>query len=324
MKTEELVEKGRRVVRVERQALDRLHDSIDDRFAKAVRLLKRVTGKIIVAGVGKSGIIAQKMAATLNSTGTPAFSLHPADALHGDLGMARTGDAMVIFSKSGDTPELAQLLPAIRNLGIPIIAITGNLQGLLARQSNVVLDASVLREACPFDLAPTASTTAMLALADAIAVVLYEEKGFSRDDFAGTHPGGAIGRRLLLKLGDIMKKGDQIPVLARRSPFRDVIAEMSRKRLGCVLIVAGRSRLVGIITDGDLRRLLERHADFPDLRAEEMMTANPMTALPDLSGVEALTLLESHKRTHLPVVDAAGRLRGIVHIHDLIEAGLQT
>lgn len=323
MKSVELVARGKEVLTIEREALERVTRMIDDRFARAVRLLKRASGKVIVTGVGKSGIIAQKMAATLNSTGTPAFYLHPADALHGDLGMARREDAMVIFSKSGDTDELARLLPAVGRVGLPIVAVTGNPAGLLARKATVVLDASVDREACSFDLAPTASTTAMLALADALSIALYEEKGFTEADFALTHPGGSIGRRLLLRLEDLMKKGDDIPIVDRSAPFRDVIAAMSRKRLGCVLILDRRFRPEGIITDGDLRRLLERRSDLLELQAMEMMTPNPMTAPSDMLGSAALALLEEHKRTHLPIVDRRGRILGIVHMHDLIEAGLK-
>jgi len=322
MKTDELIQKGREVLRIERDAVDRVLTTIDRRFARAIQTLRRCRGKVIVTGVGKSGIIAQKLVATLNSTGTPAFYLHPGDALHGDLGMARPDDAMIIFSKSGDTPELARLLPSIRHLGLPIIAVTGNERGLLARNATVVLDCTVEREACAYDLAPTASTTAMLALADALAVTLYLSKGFTREDFAGTHPGGTIGRRLLLRLGDMMKGGDDIPIVRPDAPFSEVVAEISRKRMGCVLIVSPRRRLLGIITDGDLRRLLERRADVHTLTAADIMTPSPMSVGPDIMGSAALALLEEHKRTHLPVVDTRGELRGIVHMHDLIEAGL--
>lgn len=323
MKAGDLVARGREILTIEQEALDRVVARLDDRFSRAIRLLKRASGKVIVTGVGKSGIIAQKMAATLNSTGTSAVYLHPVDAMHGDLGMARRDDAIVIFSKSGDTPELARLLPAISGLGLSIVAITGNPESLLAKKASVVLDASVEREACAFDLAPTASTTAMIALADALSIVLYEVKGFTESDFALTHPGGTIGRRLLLKVGDLMKTGDNIPVVDGSAPFRKVIVEMSRKRLGCVLIANSGKQLEGIITDGDLRRLLERHDDVMRLDAASMMTPDPMTALPDVLGSTALVMMEEKKRTHLPVVDRRGRLQGIVHMHDLVEAGLK-
>jgi arabinose-5-phosphate isomerase len=318
-----LVERGREVLAIERDAIEGVAARLDEKFERAVELLRRTKGKVILTGVGKSGIIAQKITATLNSTGTPAFYMHPNDALHGDLGMAQPGDLILILSKSGDTPELAQLLPALRKLGVKIIALTGNISSLLARAAHVLLDCSVDREACPYDLAPTASTTAMLALGDALAVVLYERKGFTRENFAATHPGGTIGRRLLLKLEDLMKQGDAIPAVAATAPFQEVLVEIGRKRLGAALVTKGR-RLLGIITDGDLRRLLEKRADIYAMSAVEMMTAGPMIAPPEMLGSAALVMLEDHKRTHLPIVDARGRLMGIVHIHDLIEAGLKS
>jgi arabinose-5-phosphate isomerase len=317
-----MTERGREVLSIERDAIDGVASRLDGNFERAVELLRRARGKVILTGVGKSGIIAQKITATLNSTGTPAFYMHPNDALHGDLGMAQPGDLILILSKSGDTPELAQLLPALKKLGVKIIALTGNATSLLARAADVQLDCSVDREACPYDLAPTASTTAMLALGDALAVVLYERKGFTRENFAATHPGGTIGRRLLLKLEDLMKQGEAIPSVAATAPFQEVLVEISRKRLGATLVTKGR-RLLGIITDGDLRRLLEKRADIYAMRASEMMTAGPMVAPAEMLGSAALVMLEDHKRTHLPVVDARGRLLGIVHIHDLIEAGLK-
>jgi arabinose-5-phosphate isomerase len=229
---------------------------------------------------------------------------------------------VMILSKSGDSPELAQLLPPLRRLGVKIIALTGGAGSQLARASDVVLDCSVAREACPFDLAPTSSTTAMLALGDALAVVLYELKGFTRADFAATHPGGVIGRRLLLKLEDIMKRDEKVPVVAPGAPFEGVVMEISRKRLGATFVVDG-GRLRGIITDGDLRRLLELKADIYAMNASEMMTPDPMSAPPDMLGSVALVMLEERKRMQLPVVDGAGGLLGVVHLHDLIEAGLK-
>ncbi len=318
----DIVQQGRRVLDIEIEALQGVAARLDARFERAVLLLQRSKGKVVLTGVGKSGIIAQKMAATLNSTGTPAYYMHPSDALHGDLGMAQRGDVAIVFSKSGDTPELAQLLPALAKLGVAIIAITGNAGSLLARHATVTLDCAVEREACPFDLAPTASTTAMLGLADAVAVTLYERKGFTREDFAATHPGGTIGRRLLLSLADMMKRDADIPTVTERAAFDDVVMEISRKRMGATLVVR-RTRLLGIITDGDLRRLLERRADIYAMNAAQMMRPDPMTGLPDMPAAQALVLLETHKRTQLPVVDRRGRLLGIVHLHDLIEAGLK-
>lgn len=320
--TGELIEYGREVIALERAALDGVAARLDARFARAVELLNRGRGKVILTGVGKSGIIAQKITATLNSTGTPAYYMHPSDALHGDLGMAQRGDVAIVLSKSGDTPELAQLLPALARLGVSIIAITGNGGSLLARSAAIVLDCAVEREACPFDLAPTSSTTAMLALGDALAVALYRRKGFTREDFAATHPGGTIGRRLLVKVEDLMKSGDDMPVVAPDAPFDRVVYEMGRKRMGAALVVR-RTKVLGIITDGDLRRLLERKADIYAMNAEQMMTPDPMTGEAGMPGSAALVLLESHKRTQLPIVDRRGRLLGVVHLHDLIEAGLK-
>lgn len=319
-----VVERGREVLAVERAALQRLEGLIGETFERAITLLEGCTGKIVLTGVGKSGIIAQKITATLNSTGTPALYLHPIDALHGDLGVVQREDVVILFSKSGNTAELAQLFPPLRALGVRIIAVTGNPSGPISRIATVTLDCSVEREACPFDLAPTASTTAMLALGDALAVVLYERKGFTPEDFAATHPGGNIGRRLLLRLDDLMKKDDEIPTVGSDEGFSGVILEMSRKRLGATLVVEGNGRLAGIITDGDLRRLLERGSDIYALTAGEMMTVGPMTAPPETLGSVALLLLEEKKRTHLPITDADGNVLGIVHMHDLIEAGLQS
>jgi arabinose-5-phosphate isomerase len=317
-----LLERGREVITLERDAVDRVRGRLDADFVRAIQLLKKCRGKVIVTGVGKSGIIAQKLAATLTSTGTPAFHLHPVDALHGDLGMAQPGDVMILLSKSGDSPEIAGLLPALKELRLGMIAITGNSTSILGKRATVVLDASVEREACSYDLAPTSSTTAMLALCDALAVVLYEAKGYTETMFAATHPGGAIGRRLLTRLDELMKQGDAIPQVGSSARFGEVVAEISRKRLGAVLVTRGK-RLLGIITDGDLRRLLERRVDIYTMNAGEIMTPSPMTASVETLGSAALVLLEEHKRTHLPVVDRRGSLRGIVHLHDLIEAGLK-
>jgi len=314
--------RGREIMAIERDAIDGVAARLDEAFDRAVEMVLECRGKVILTGVGKSGIIARKITATLNSTGTPAFTLHPADALHGDLGMVRPEDVAIILSKSGDTEEFDQLLPALGSLGVKIIGITGNRSSILGRRADLLLDCAVEREACPFDLAPTASTTAMLALGDALAVVLYERKGFTREDFAVTHPGGILGRKLLLRLEDLMKRDDAIPRVAPTARFDEVVIEISRKRLGATLVVDG-DRLEGIVTDGDLRRLLERRADLYAMTAADLMTRQPMTASPDMLGSAALVLLETSKRTQLPVVDPSGGVLGIVHLHDLIEAGLK-
>ncbi len=313
---------GREVLAIERDAIDRALERLGAEFERGVQMLVDCLGTVVLTGVGKSGIVARKITATLNSTGTPAFFLHPVDALHGDLGMVQPRDVVVMLSKSGRTPELAQLLPALRTIGVGIVAITAGADSILARNAHVVIDASVEREACPFDLAPTASTTVMLALGDALAVTLYREKGFSREDFATTHPAGAIGRRLLLTLRDLMKSGEDVPIVGPGESFHHVLLEMSRKRLGATLVVDGE-RLVGIVTDGDLRRLFERQPDAAALVASQMMTPDPMTASADMLGSAALVLLERNKRTQLPVVSDDGRVLGIVHLHDLVEMGLR-
>jgi len=317
-----LVARGRAVLDVERAALERVASRLDLSFARAVRALERTPGKVLVTGVGKSGIIALKIAATLTSTGTPAFALHAVDALHGDLGMAQPGDVVIVLSKSGASAELEQLLPALQVIGVTTIAITGNVRSALARAAQVVLDCSVEREACPFDLAPTASTTAMLALGDALAVALLERKGISRDVFARTHPGGAIGRQLAMRVEEVMKQGDALPIVPPGARIDTIVPEMGRGRMGAALVVQ-RGRLLGIITDGDLRRLLESRADLYALNAREMMTTSPTTAPPDLPAAAALALLEEQKRTQLPIVDARGKLLGAVHLHDLVEKGLR-
>lgn len=319
-----LFHRGKEIISIEQEALQKVEQSLGVEFDHAVKVLLQCRGKVILTGVGKSGIIAQKITATLNSTGTPAFYLHPNDALHGDLGMIQRGDAVIILSKSGESPELHQLLSVLNGQKLSIIAMTGNPNSTLARMANVVLDCAVEREACSYDIAPTASTTAMLALGDALAVVLYEQKGFTRDDFALTHPGGLIGKRLLLKLEDLMKRGDAIPMVSKQAKVDAILLEISRKRMGATLVVE-RRKLVGIITDGDLRRALEQKVDLYSLRAADLMTTQPVTAPPQMLGTAALMLLESgnQRRTQLPIVNQRGIVLGIVHLHDLIEAGLK-
>lgn len=316
--------RGKEIISIEQEALQGVAELLGMEFDRAVKLLLKCRGKVILTGVGKSGIIAQKITATLNSTGTPAFNLHPNDALHGDLGMVQFGDVVIILSKSGESPELHQLLSVLHGRKLKIIAMTGNASSTLARAATVVLNCAVEREACSYDIAPTASTTAMLALGDALAVVLYEEKGFTRDDFALTHPGGLIGKRLLLKLEDLMKRGDAIPAVNKQAKVDEILLEISRKRMGATLVVE-RRKLVGIITDGDLRRALERKMDLYAMRAADLMTTEPLAAPPDMLGTAGLMLLESgeQRRTQLPIVNSRGAVLGIVHLHDLIDAGLK-
>jgi arabinose-5-phosphate isomerase len=316
------IAKGRTVLRIEGQAVADLEARIGESFADAVDLLLLSTGRAVVTGVGKSGIVARKIVATLNSTGTPSMFLHPTDAVHGDLGMVRRDDVVICISKSGDTPELQSLLPMFLRIGVPIIALVGNLKSALARSATVVLDASVAEEACPHDLAPTASTTATLALGDALAVALLERRQFSREDFALFHPGGVLGRRLLLRVDEMMVSGEALPRVAPEVPLRDAIVEMTTKRLGCTCVVGGDGRLEGIITDGDLRRLLQRADSITSLTAGAAMTRNPKTIPQGTLAVVALAEMESYSITQIVVVDGGHRPAGVLHLHELVKAGI--
>ncbi|MGA9116184.1 MAG: KpsF/GutQ family sugar-phosphate isomerase [Bacteroidota bacterium] len=317
-----IMESAREVIRVEARAVAALESRLDEGFARAVDLLHQCKGRVIVTGVGKSGIIARKIVATLNSTGTPSLFLHPGDAVHGDLGMVRQDDVVVCISKSGDTAELQKLLPMFRRLDLPLISIVGNRQSVLARASTVTLDALVEEEACPHDLAPTSSTTASLVLGDALAVALLRRRGFSRDQFALFHPGGVLGRRLLLRVDEIMTTGDAIPTVKTGVPLRDAIMEMTSKRLGCTCVVEDDGSLAGIITDGDLRRLLQKTPDVTHTSAEAVMTRHPRTIRRGTLAVAALQEMESFNITQIIIVDEDSRPVGVIHLHDLVKLGL--
>ncbi|HWX54777.1 MAG TPA: KpsF/GutQ family sugar-phosphate isomerase [Verrucomicrobiae bacterium] len=319
---------GSNVVRIEAEALRELADRIDGPmaqvFARAVDCLHSCGGRVVVTGMGKSGIIARKIAATLNSTGTPALYLHPADAVHGDLGMLVKGDTVVALSSSGETAEILRLLATIRRIGIKLISITGDRlypggvngkRSTLAKSADIALDCSIAEEACTLGLAPTASTTAMLALGDALAVALAEKRGFKEEDFARLHPGGKLGKQLA-RVSELMHSGDAVPIVAPHTKMADVIYEMSRKGLGITTVVNG-GRLAGIISDGDLRRLLEHHKDVLNLTAGECMTKGPKTIRGDEFAATALNIMEQKKITSLVVTDSADRVEGIVHLHDL-------
>lgn len=316
------IAKGRSVIRIEGKALADLEARIGEQFAQAVELVLASRGRAVVTGVGKSGLIARKIVATLNSTGTPAMFLHPTDAVHGDLGMVRREDVVICLSKSGDTPELRTLLPMFQRIGVPIIALVGNLRSSLARASAVALDASVAEEACPHDLAPTASTTATLALGDALAVALLERRQFSREDFAMFHPGGVLGRRLLLRVDEMMATGEDVPRVPPDVPLKDAIVEMTTKRLGCTCVVAPDGRLAGIITDGDLRRLLQKSQNVASVTAGSVMTPNPKTIPQGTLAVVALQEMESFNITQVVVVDAEHHPVGVLHLHELVKAGI--
>ena len=313
-----LVEAGRRVLRLEAAAVGAVADRLDARFAEAVRLLAEARGRIIVSGVGKSGLIARKLAATLTSTGTAASYLHPIDSLHGDLGIVGRDDVAIILSKSGESQDLVGLLASLQRLSVPVIAITGGgPESTLARVAAVVLDGSVAEEACPHDLAPTSSTTVALAMGDALAVTLLELKGFRREDFAALHPGGSLGRKLLLRVSDVMLRPGR--VLSPEATMRDAVVSLAHDR--GLAMVADEGRLAGVLTTGDLTRLAERDPDFLRRPVAEVMTRTPKTAAPDDLAAAAVGVMERHGVIVLPVVDGEAAVVGVVHLHDLMRAG---
>ncbi|HTP80732.1 MAG TPA: KpsF/GutQ family sugar-phosphate isomerase [Bacteroidota bacterium] len=316
------IQDGRRVIRIEAEAIAALESRIDEKFAEAVNILYHAKGRVVITGMGKSGIIARKIVATLNSTGTPSVFLHPSDAIHGDVGMVGKDDVIVSISKSGDTEEILQLMPLFRRLGLKLITLVGNVHSELAKQSDIVLDIGVKEEACPHDLVPTSSTTATLALGDALAIALLRRRNFTREDFAKFHPGGNLGKQLHLQVEAIMASGAAIPKVRKNVPLSEAIMEMTTKRLGATCVVDGDEKLSGIITDGDLRRLLQRTTDISKLTAADAMTKNPKTIRMDLLAVVALEEMEAFKITQLVVVDANDRPVGVVHLHDLVKAGL--
>jgi arabinose-5-phosphate isomerase len=315
----ELVDRGRRVLALEAAAIHRVAERLSPAFATAVELLASAKGRLIVSGLGKSGLIARKIAATFTSTGTPASFLHPVDSLHGDLGLVGRDDVAILLSKSGASDELFGLVGQLKRLGVPIIALTGNLDSALARQCDVALDASVVEEACAETLAPTASTTAALALGDALAVTVLEVKGFRREDFAVLHPGGSLGRNLLLRVADVMLDRD-IPTLGPERPMRECVVLLAEKR-GTVAVVDGVGSLVGVVTAGDLTRLMERTDRFLDIPVGDVMTRTPKTTTPDVLAGAAVQVMERHGIMALPVLDGGRRVVGMVHLHDLMKAG---
>lgn len=316
------VRRARRVLSIEANAVAALADRLDRQFDRAIDVLAACTGKVVVTGMGKSGIICRKIAATLASTGTPALFLHAAEAAHGDAGVFTKGDAVLALSSSGETEEMVRLLPLIKRLGLPLIALTGDTESTLARAADVVLDVGVAEEACPLSLAPTASTTAALALGDALAVTLLERKGFSADDFAVLHPAGALGRRFL-KVEDLMHRDAAVPMVRLTTAFHDTVLEITGKRLGVTGVLDDAGNLKGIITDGDLRRALERVDDIRTAVAAEIMTANPKTIRSTALAAEALAVMERHSITSLFVLkDGSGQPSGIIHMHDLLRAGV--
>ncbi len=317
------IEEGKRVLAIEARAITNLIDRLDHRFAKAVDLLFHCQGKVVVSGMGKSGLIGTKIAATLASTGTPAFFLHPAEGIHGDLGMLARKDLLIAISNSGETDEVLKLLPSVKRLDVPVIALTGRPQSTLAKNSDVALDVSVSEEACPLGLAPTASTTATLALGDALAIALLQRRGFKEEDFAQFHPGGTLGRRLLLKVRDLMHQGEAIPRVPHTASLREAILEMTSKKLGMTTVTEADGRLRGVITDGDLRRFLERGIDWTSSRAGDVASKNPKTITPDDLAARGVQIMERHSITALIVVGGENQeVVGVLHLHDLLKSGV--
>ncbi len=314
---------ARRVLRIESEAVARLIERVDDTFNQAVETIFECPGRIILAGIGKSGNIANKIAATLRSTGTSAIFLHPTEAIHGDLGMFAGGDVLVAVSNSGSQKELVFMVSFVKRLGGQVIALTGNLESELAKLSDVVLNVSVEEEACPLGLAPTASTTACLAMGDALAVALVEKRGFTQRDFAKLHPSGALGRRLLIRVSHIMHTGDAVPMVGQDQAMREVIIEITSKKFGTTTVLDQDDRLLGIFTDGDLRRLIERTMDFLDTPVGQEMTRNPKRLKQEFLAEKALQMMEKWKITCLPVVDDDDHVIGIVHLHDILQAKIR-
>ena len=315
-----LLATARRVLGIEAEAIRNLSTRLDASFGDAVRLLLACEGRVVVSGIGKSGHIARKTAATFASTGTPAFFVHPAEASHGDLGMIADADCLVAFSNSGETDELLAIVPILKRRGARLITITGNPASTLARLADVNLDAHVDQEACSLNLAPTASTTASLALGDALAVAMLDARGFGEDDFARSHPGGSLGRRLLTHVRDIMRSGDAIPTVGVDATLSDALLEISRKGMAMTAVTEADGRLAGIFTDGDLRRLIEKTQNFANLRVADVMHRSPRTIAADRLAAEAADLMETHRINQLLVVDEAQRVIGALHIHDLTHA----
>ena len=310
-----------RTIELEAAAVRALATRINADFVAACRLILACRGRAIVTGMGKSGHIANKIAATLASTGTPSFFVHPGEASHGDLGMITRDDLVIALSNSGETTEVTTLIPLLKRLGVPLIALTGAPDSLLARTADVHLDVSVAQEACPLGLAPTTSTTAALVMGDALAVALLEKRGFSAEDFAFSHPGGKLGRRLLLKVGDIMHGGPEFPRVAEATPLRDALLEMTQKGFGLTAVITAEGELLGVFTDGDLRRAIDHRIDINVVRVGEVMTRNCKTVSSEMLAAEALTVMEDNKITALVVTDGR-RPAGVVHMHDLLRAGV--
>jgi arabinose-5-phosphate isomerase len=321
-----MIEQAKRVLRIEADAIAALIDRIDDRFERAVEMILNCKGRVVVTGMGKSGLIGKKIAATLASTGTPALFLHPAEGIHGDLGMVMRGDTVIALSNSGETEELSRMLPFLKRLGINVISLTGNIDSTLAKNSDIVIDVGVTEEACPLGLAPTASTTATLAMGDALAVALLDKRGFREEDFACFHPGGTLGKKLLLHVHDLMHTDDEIPVVLEETPVKDAIYEISSKKKGITAVVDSAGKLVGVISDGDLRRWMEKTEQSGEnlliKTAREIMTQKPKIIEKNALAAEAVSIMEKYSITCLIVTTSESKPEGVIHLHDLLKAGV--
>jgi arabinose-5-phosphate isomerase len=313
---------AKKVLKIEAEAILALIDKINGDFSRAIEIILSCNGRVVVTGMGKSGLIGKKIAATLASTGTPALFLHPAEGIHGDLGMVMKGDVIIAISNSGETEEIVKLLPVFKRLMVPVIALTGGMKSALAKAAEVTIDVGVAEEACPMGLAPTASTTAALAMGDAMAITLLEKRGFKEEDFACFHPGGSLGKRLILRVEDLMHSGAEVPVVKADTSMREALFEITSKKMGITTVVDGDGKLVGVITDGDLRRYLEKSDDLFSKNAGELAHGNPKMISRDALAAEAVAIMEKYSITSLLSVDGEGRPEGIIHLHDLLKAGV--
>jgi len=321
---EAVLDLAKKIFAIEAESILKLQDRLDEKFIKAVNILLACTGKVIVIGIGKSGIIGRKIAATLACSGTPAFFLHPAEGIHGDIGMMAKGDVAIAISNSGETDEVIKVLPVVKRMGIPLIVLTGNSQSLLARNGDVVLDIGVQEEACILNLVPTASTAATMAMGDALAISVLERRGFKEEDFALLHPGGALGKKLLLRVGDLMHVKEAVPMVAQDDSMKVALIEMTSKRMGITGVCDSENNFVGVITDGDLRRALEKRDDVLAKKAREVMTTSPKTITMNALAATALQVMEQHSITSLFVLSesAPKKVEGLIHLHDILKAGV--
>jgi len=316
-----IIKSARKVLTIEERSLSVLRERLGESFVGAIEILASCKGRVVFAGMGKSGLVCRKVASTFASTGTPALFMHPAEGSHGDLGMLVRGDVLIAVTYSGETEEMVRLFPAVKRLGIPIICMTGVLDSRIAKRSDVVLDISVVEEACPLGLAPTASTTVTMSLGDALAIALLELKGFTREDFALVHPGGSLGRKFIT-IRDIMQTGDDVPKVSEETSMKEAIFEITSKKLGFTTVVDRDGNLTGVITDGDLRRLMEKEVDVFSMAAGQVMTLNPKNIEQEALAARALKMMEDFEITSLVVMDEKGKLAGVVHLHDILKAGV--